>query len=140
MGRGGPGQARCGPGLWQQVQEQARDGGVSFGEALRMLAHITGTVDQELLLRNEYLAAENQILRAQLTGRLLLSDAERATLGEIGHRLGRKALEDVANTAKPDTILGWYRRLMAWGCWILTGVTIPSTQIFSLGMPASLAA
>jgi putative transposase len=25
----------------------------------RMLAYITGTVDQELLLRNEYLAAEN---------------------------------------------------------------------------------
>jgi hypothetical protein len=30
----------------------------------RMLACITGTVDQELLLRNEYLAAENRILRA----------------------------------------------------------------------------
>src|ERR1022692_1955826 len=30
----------------------------------RMLAYITGTVDQELLLRNEYLAAENRILRA----------------------------------------------------------------------------
>jgi putative transposase len=29
----------------------------------RMLAYITGTVDQELLLRNEYLAAENRILR-----------------------------------------------------------------------------
>jgi putative transposase len=27
----------------------------------RMLAYITGTVDQELLLRNEYLAAENRI-------------------------------------------------------------------------------
>jgi transposase InsO family protein len=80
---------------------------------MRMLAYITGSVDQELLLRNEYLAAENRILRAQLTGRLLLSDAERATLGEIGHRLGRKALEDVANSAKPDTILGWYRRLIA---------------------------
>ncbi len=26
----------------------------------RMLAYITGTVDQELLLRNEYLAEENQ--------------------------------------------------------------------------------
>jgi putative transposase len=26
-----------------------------------MLAHITGTVDQELLLRNEYLVAENRI-------------------------------------------------------------------------------
>jgi hypothetical protein len=31
----------------------------------RMPAYITGTVDQELLLRNEYLAAENRILRAQ---------------------------------------------------------------------------
>jgi hypothetical protein len=34
----------------------------------RMLAYITGTVDQELLLRNEYLAAENRILRAQIQG------------------------------------------------------------------------
>ena len=37
-------------------------------EWARMLAYITGTVDQELLLRNEYLAAENRILRAQFTG------------------------------------------------------------------------
>jgi|SRR5664280_539137 len=58
----------------------------------RMLAYISGTVDQELLLRNEYLAAENRILRAQIKGRLLLSDAEKATLAEIAHRLGRKAL------------------------------------------------
>jgi putative transposase len=77
----------------------------------RILAYITGTVDQELLLRNEYLVAENRILLAQ-KGRLLLSDAERATLGEIGHRLGRKALDDVANAAKPDTILGWFRKLV----------------------------
>jgi len=54
----------------------------------RTLAYITGSVDQELLLRNEYLAAENRILRAQLNGCLRLSDAERARLGEIGHRLG----------------------------------------------------
>ncbi len=46
---------------------------------MRMLAYITGTVDQELLLRNEYLAAENRVLKAQLTGRLLLSDAERVS-------------------------------------------------------------
>jgi len=45
-------------------------------EWARMLAYITGTVDQELLLRNEYLATENRILRAQIKGRLLLSDAE----------------------------------------------------------------
>ncbi len=79
----------------------------------RILAYITGTVDQELLLRNEYLAAENRILKAQLKTRLRLTDAERVTLAEIAHRLGRKALEDVANVVKPDTIRGWYRRLVA---------------------------
>src|ERR1700674_634942 len=79
----------------------------------RILAYITGTVDQELLLRNEYLVAENRILRDQVNGRLLFSDSEKKTLAAIGYRLGRKALEDVANAAKPDTILGWYRKLVA---------------------------
>src|ERR1700736_5325011 len=76
----------------------------------RMLAYITGTVDRELLLRNEYLAAENRILKAQNEGRLLLSDAEKATLAEIAHRLGRKALEELAAVAKPNTLLAWYRK------------------------------
>jgi putative transposase len=70
----------------------------------RMLAYVTGTVDQELLARNEYLAAENRIMKAQLNGRLKLSDAERGALGEIGHRLGRKVLADVATVARPETI------------------------------------
>jgi hypothetical protein len=75
----------------------------------RMLAYITGTVDQELLLRNEYLAAENRILKVQIKGRLLLSDGEKATLSEIASRLGRKALREVAMVARPETILAWYR-------------------------------
>ena len=79
----------------------------------RILAYVTGTVDQELLARNEYLAAENRILKAQLKGRLKLSDAERATLGEIGRRVGRKVLAEVATVARPDTILAWYRKLVA---------------------------
>jgi len=79
----------------------------------RMLAYITGTVDQELLLRNEYLVAENRILRAKIKGRLLLSDSEKATLAEIAKRLGRKALADIAAAAKPDTLLRWYRELIA---------------------------
>ena len=71
----------------------------------RLLAFVTGLVNQELLLRNEYLIAENRILRCHLSGRLRLSDPERITLAEIGKRLGRKALKDVAQVAKPDTIL-----------------------------------
>ena len=42
----------------------------------RILAYVTGTVDQELLGRNEYLAAENRIMKARLKGRLKLLDAE----------------------------------------------------------------
>jgi hypothetical protein len=78
----------------------------------RLLAFVTGLVNQELLLRNEYLAAENRILRAHLPSRLRLLDPERSTLAEIAKRVGRKALKDIARVAKPDTILGWYRRLM----------------------------
>ena len=57
-----------------------------------LLAYITGTVDQELLLRNEYLVTENRILRDQIKGRIRLSDGERKTLAEIGQKLGKKAL------------------------------------------------
>jgi hypothetical protein len=79
----------------------------------RLLAYVTGLVNQELLLQNEYLAAENRILRAHLPSRLQLSNPERETLAEIGKRLGRKALAGVACVAKPDTILAWYRKLVA---------------------------
>ena len=43
----------------------------------RILAFVTGTVDQELLARNEYLAAENRIMKVQLKGRLKLSTPRR---------------------------------------------------------------
>ena len=80
---------------------------------VRLLAYVTGSVNEELLARNEYPAAENRILRAKLPSRLRLSNSERTTLAEIGKRLGRKALREVASVAKPDTILAWYRRLIA---------------------------
>ena len=79
----------------------------------RLLAFVTGLVNQELLRRNEDLIAENRILRSKLPNRLPLSDPDRAVLGEIAKRLGRGALRDIARVARPDTILGWYRRLVA---------------------------
>src|SRR5215470_17943169 len=71
----------------------------------RLLAFVTGLVNQELLLRNEYLVAENRILKTHLASRLRLSDAERFTLVEIAKRLGRKALKEIARVAKPDTLV-----------------------------------
>ncbi len=79
----------------------------------RMLAYVTGTVDQELLLRNEYLLAENRILRGQVKGAPRISDGDRRTLAEIGKRLGRRALEEIASIVRPETILEWHRRLVA---------------------------
>src|SRR6266545_5626019 len=78
-----------------------------------LLAYITGTVDQELLVRNEYLVTENRMLRNQIKGRVQLSDGERKTLAEIGQKLGKKALAEVAKIVKPDTILAWHRTLVA---------------------------
>lgn len=54
-----------------------------------------------------------RILRAKLVTQFRLTNPERATLSEIGKRLGRKALSEIATVAKPDTILAWYRKLVA---------------------------
>ena len=50
-----------------------------------MLAYVTGSVDEELLRRNEYLVAENRILRAQIPGRVKLTDL-RLLAGTQGSR------------------------------------------------------
>jgi putative transposase len=78
-----------------------------------LLAYITGSVDQEILLRNEYLVVENRVLRTQITGRVRLSDGERRILAEIGIKLGKQALAEIATVVKPDTILAWHRKLIA---------------------------
>jgi putative transposase len=79
----------------------------------QLLAYITGSVDQELLLRNEYLVTENRILRKQLQGRVRLSDGERKTRAEIGKKLGKRALEEIATLVTSNTILAWHRTLIA---------------------------
>ncbi len=79
----------------------------------KLLAYISGSVDEELLLRNDYLVTENRVLRVQIKSRLKLTDGERKTLAEIGKKLGKKALEEVVNIVKPETILAWHRRLVA---------------------------
>ena len=59
-----------------------------------LLAYITRSVDQEILLRNEYLVTENRLLRTQIKGRIRLSDSERKTLAEIGKKLAYTANRD----------------------------------------------
>ena len=79
----------------------------------KLLTYITGSVDQELLLRNEYLATEHRLLRNQIPGRGRLNDGERTILAELGKWLGKQALAEVATIVKPETILAWHRKLVA---------------------------
>ena len=72
----------------------------------RVLAYVTGTVNQELLLRNEYLAAENRNLRAKIKGRLLLSDAERNS-GRDCSPARTKSAERFGGGRETGNLLSW---------------------------------
>lgn len=87
--------------------------GVGVTKAEEVLAPVGGHVDDELLLRNEYLATENEILRSKLPTRVPMTDNERIRLARLGERLGKNARTDVAAIVAPETIRGWYRRLVA---------------------------
>jgi transposase len=79
----------------------------------KLLGSITASVDEELRLRNAYLLTENCLLRQQLSGRVHLTNSDRKILAELGQQLGKKALEEIATIAKPDTILAWHRTCAA---------------------------
>jgi len=75
------------------------------------LAVWLGRVLQEQV---DYLKAENHLLRDKLgPKRVRLTDAERRRLAALGKALGRKGLAAVATIASPETILRWYRELVA---------------------------
>ena len=68
--------------------------------------------DEELLARNEYLAAENEILGSRIQASIRLNDEERIRLAEIGKRIGLKTLKDVSTIVKPETVMEWFRKLI----------------------------
>ncbi len=83
--------------------------------ALRFLLLVfSGWVNRQQGDVIDYLLAENRVLREQLGGRRLrLTDDQRRRLAVKGKVLGRKILNQVAGIVTPDTILRWYRQLVA---------------------------
>ena len=60
------------------------------------------------------LREENRVLREHLGPRpLRLTDPERRRRAVRGQKLGRRVWMQVAGIVTPDTILRWYRRLIA---------------------------
>jgi putative transposase len=79
-----------------------------------LIAMVAGWVQRHQQQVITYLQEENRILKAQLGGRLLrLTDTERRRLATLTHPLGRQRLKELAAVATPDTLLRWYKRLIA---------------------------
>jgi putative transposase len=73
-----------------------------------LLVALSGWVNRHQLEVIAYLRAENRVLKEHVGGRRLrLTDLQRRRLAATGHRLGRRALTEVATLVTPDTILRW---------------------------------
>ena len=79
----------------------------------KLPAYVTGSVDEQRLLRNEHLVEENRGFRARIKGRPKLGDGERGTPAETGKKFCHRVLEEVAAFVGPDTLLPWHRKLVA---------------------------
>ncbi len=79
----------------------------------RVLAGLMAAINDGSLQRLEYVLAENKILRKQIPGNVRMNDADRRKLAELGKKLGKKMLSEIGSIVSPDTILGWYRKLIA---------------------------
>jgi hypothetical protein len=79
-----------------------------------LIAMVAGWIERHQQQVIAYLQEENRLLKAQRGGqRLRLTDTERRRLAALAQPLGRKRLKEVATLATPDTLLRWYKRLIA---------------------------
>jgi putative transposase len=79
-----------------------------------LIAMVAGWLQRHQQQVIAYLVEENRVLKAQLGGRRLrLTDTERRRLAALAHPLGRQRLKEVATLVTPETLLRWYKRLIA---------------------------
>ena len=79
-----------------------------------LLLTVAGWMTRDQRVVTEYLLAENEVLRQQLRGRRIrYTDAQRRRLALAAMRVGRRALSRIDTLVTPDTLLRWYRRLVA---------------------------
>src|SRR5262245_6223626 len=79
-----------------------------------LLMVVSGWVNRQQLIVIEFLQAETQLLKERLRGRRIrFTDAERALLARRAKAVGRKALLKLETIVTPDTLMRWYRQLVA---------------------------
>jgi len=82
---------------------------------LSLVTCLAYCVDRELWKAIDYLKEQVKVLKEQQEKdkRILLNNQQRTRLAAKAKRLTRKLLEDTAVLFTPDTLLDWYRRLIA---------------------------
>lgn len=82
---------------------------------LALITCLAYCVDKELYKAIDYLREQVRVLieQQEKDKRILLDNHQRRRLAIKAKRLTRKLLEDTTVLFTPDTILGWYRRLIA---------------------------
>ena len=79
-----------------------------------IIAMVAGWINRHQQQVIAYLQEENRVLKSKLLGgRIRLSDTERRRLAKLAHPLGCKRLKHLATLATPDTLMRWYKRLIA---------------------------
>jgi hypothetical protein len=82
-----------------------------------LLVIFGGWVNRHQLDVIEYLQEEIRVLKEHLGGRRIrLTDTERRRLARRAHTLGRKVLNELRTLVAPDTLLRWYREMIASQC------------------------
>ena len=83
-----------------------------------LLMMLAGWINRQQQEAINYLLEENRILKEKYlaeTGRkrIILNDRQRRRLAVLAKRVGRKMLFDISGIFSPDTVLAWYRKLVA---------------------------
>src|SRR5216684_1184118 len=79
-----------------------------------LLMMFAGWVNRHQLDVIDYLQEENRVLKERLGGkRIQFTDAERRRLARKAYALGRKVLNELETVVTPDTLMRWYRNLIA---------------------------
>ncbi|WP_153067324.1 hypothetical protein [Steroidobacter cummioxidans] len=74
---------------------------------------LAGWINRQQTEVIEYLKEENRLLKERLGGRLQFTDFEHRRLARRAHALGRRALGELDTLVTPDTLMRWYRTLVA---------------------------
>ena len=79
-----------------------------------IIAMVAGWINRH---QQQVIAYQHEEIRVRKTkvpyGRLRLTDTERRRLAKLAHPLGHQQLKDTATIATPDTLMRWYKRLIA---------------------------